>query len=588
MATLTTEPTIVGRTLDGKYRIERPIGRGGMGAVFLATHVGTGRPVAVKVILSDLVEDSEAVERFRREAQAAGQIRHPNIVDVTDFGVTRVGTRETAYLVMEYLEGRSLGEQLELQGALPLGWVVEIVEQIAVALAVAHRAGIVHRDLKPDNVWLSPDPRGGHVVRVLDFGIARLRAGRRAPEPPPAAPAVDVATGNAPPRPPAQDDLSPSGPGGAGGDGDSSPTDGPDLTIQGATLGTPAYMSPEQCLGIEVDERSDLYSLGVVTFEAITGQPPFRGTYSQLVASHVHQAPRRVDQLTRGIPAAVAGVVARALAKDPAARHQSATAFAGSLRVAAEGPGVVLQRALVLYAERFESFFRISLRTARPLVVALIAFVAAFALLRDQPRMALWLAMIIGVGAWGQVVMMSNAAFASAIERLRTRPLQAMDVKEVFADMRARIGLPRDAGDLRTMARLFSLYVRTESKAPAGRGDLSFLIAFYEGLAPTEAGRRCRELAPAVTQSYRWVGFSLIVCTGLVIALEALVAINGFGAVDRSWARTASLLFLSAALPLNAVCITPVFSSAFALLYFRARQANGEDVAISAIVPTRL
>ena len=152
--------SLLGQTLHGKYRIDELIGRGGMGSVYKAEHLGTGRPVAVKTILPRLVTDSSSIERFRREARAAGRLRHPNIVDVTDFGVAPVGDQEVAYLVMEYLEGSTLRALLERSATLSLEVVVDLVEQIALALDAAHALGIVHRDLKPDNIWLIPDPRG--------------------------------------------------------------------------------------------------------------------------------------------------------------------------------------------------------------------------------------------------------------------------------------------------------------------------------------------------------------------------------------------------------------------------------------------
>lgn len=165
---------IPGTTLSAKYRLERLLGRGGMGSVHLATHLGTGRYVAVKLIAPQFMRNAHFVERFRREARAAGRLRHPHIVDVTDFGFSRLGEDEVAYLVMEYLDGCSLGQVLREEGSLPLPRVVEILEQVCSAVHEAHQAGIVHRDLKPDNIWLEPDRLGGFRVKVLDFGIAQL------------------------------------------------------------------------------------------------------------------------------------------------------------------------------------------------------------------------------------------------------------------------------------------------------------------------------------------------------------------------------------------------------------------------------
>ena len=173
------EPNIV---LDGKYRIDTLLGQGGMGAVYRATHLGTTRTVALKIIHPHFSQDPEFVERFRREAEAAGRLRHPNVVDVTDFGFAPTRTGQVAYLVMEYLDGRSLADVLAKEGRLSTGWVVDILEQVCSAVAEAHRLGIVHRDLKPDNIWMEPNRRGGFTVKVLDFGLAKL-AGVETPAP---------------------------------------------------------------------------------------------------------------------------------------------------------------------------------------------------------------------------------------------------------------------------------------------------------------------------------------------------------------------------------------------------------------------
>jgi len=176
----------VGQTLDEKYRLERLIGQGGMGAVYLATHLGTERYVALKLIMPQFMRNEEFVERFKREARAAGRLRHPNVVDVTDFGFARAGKESVAYLVMEYLDGCTLSDVLAEETRLPLYWVVDILEQVCAAVHEAHQQGIVHRDLKPDNIWLEPNGLGGYRIKVLDFGIAKL--GEVGNAPPDAAP----------------------------------------------------------------------------------------------------------------------------------------------------------------------------------------------------------------------------------------------------------------------------------------------------------------------------------------------------------------------------------------------------------------
>ncbi|HEY9436566.1 MAG TPA: serine/threonine-protein kinase [Blastocatellia bacterium] len=166
---------MIGRLLDGKYEIEALCGRGGMGAVYRATHVGTGRRVAVKVMAPELAGDGEFVERFRREAKTIGLLRHPNIVNVTDFGVTGAGGETAAYLVMEYLEGHTLAERLKGRGTMPINEAIAVLSQICSAMDEAHRLGVLHRDLKPENIWLEPAGPNGNNVKILDFGIARLQ-----------------------------------------------------------------------------------------------------------------------------------------------------------------------------------------------------------------------------------------------------------------------------------------------------------------------------------------------------------------------------------------------------------------------------
>src|SRR5437870_5813187 len=164
----------VNRVLDDKYRLERLLGQGGMGAVYLATHLGTERYVALKLITPQFMRNEEFVERFKREARAAGRLRHPNVVDVTDFGFAEAGGETVAYLVMEYLDGCTLGDVLSEERRLPLEWVADILDQVCSAVHEAHQQGIVHRDLKPDNIWLEPNRLGSYRVKVLDFGIAKV------------------------------------------------------------------------------------------------------------------------------------------------------------------------------------------------------------------------------------------------------------------------------------------------------------------------------------------------------------------------------------------------------------------------------
>jgi serine/threonine protein kinase len=592
---------LVDQVLDGTYRLGARIGEGGMGAVYAARHLGTDRPVAIKVLLPEVVGNARAVERFRREARAAGRLRHPNVVDVTDFGVAQVDGHEVAYLVMEFLEGATLRSVLDTRGALPLDVAVEVVEQVASALDAAHAAGIVHRDLKPDNVWLVPDARGGYAVRVLDFGIALLGhldtpAGQAAPGPvePEATyvgPAIPFGVGT-----PSMFDRTLVTPDDAADvaitavrlfDVDVEDTTGR-LTHVGTLVGTPSYMSPEQWQGRETTAASDTYSLGVLAWEMLAGQRPFVGGLPELAVAHQHGA----IPVLEAHPAAVSAVIARAMAKLPSARYPGSGAFAGSLRVAAEGAGVVLRRAIALYASRWPEMSRVAWQCARvPIALAAVAAAGLVATLAtagmDSLPAAFQVALVVGVFGWFAVTLATNAYFALAIEQLRTRPFENLEAATLAAELRARLGLAADAGWWRTRARLAVYYARCEARAQVGTGDLAFLVGFLEGVPVADIPRRNRELAVGVKRSYRLIIAAVLAGLFVVPMLEAglvVLAWLQFGEPRLQLAAIAGLLLL----PVNAMLVNPVSSSAFALLYFRARQAHGEDVGLGGILPGRL
>src|SRR5205807_6924172 len=353
----------VGQTLDDKYRLERLLGQGGMGAVYLATHLGTDRYVALKLIAPQFMRNPEFVERFKREARAAGRLRHPNVVDVTDFGFPRSGNESVPYLVMEYLDGCTLSDVLAEEDRLPLYWVVDIIEQVCAAVHEAHQQGIVHRDLKPDNIWLEPNGLGGYRVKVLDFGIAKLgevstalplprhiepitteEAPTLIPSPPgdsatvasiaaktqAASPELEAATLiQSPEEPncfatPLADNDQATRMFGKGRETVVSPltTIAPaadetgNLTRVGAILGTPLYMSPEQCRGERLDARSDIYSLGIIAYQMLTGAPPFTGDTSTIIRAHKEIQPPPVRELNKKVPKRDSRVIIAALEQE--------------------------------------------------------------------------------------------------------------------------------------------------------------------------------------------------------------------------------------------------------------------------------
>jgi serine/threonine-protein kinase len=274
---------LIGRTLDGKYRLDALLGEGGMGTVYRATHLLIDRPVAVKVLRPRFVGDEAAQQRFRREARAAGRLRHPNAVAVTDFGDTPEGY---VYIVMELLEGRTLREMIADEGPLPAARALPLMGQAAAAVAAAHEAGVIHRDLKPGNIFVVRGEDSRTAVKVLDFGIAKLAA-ESAEE-----------------------------------------SDAKNLTQTGVMIGTPRYMSPEQCDGERLTPASDVYSLGVILYEMLTGAPPFNGPTPLAVAlQHSSKPPRPPRELVPAIPEELERVVLHALAKSPAERPADAEEF---------------------------------------------------------------------------------------------------------------------------------------------------------------------------------------------------------------------------------------------------------------------
>jgi serine/threonine-protein kinase len=260
--------SLVGQVFSNRYRIERSIARGGMAEVYLARDESLNREVALKALFPEFAREPSFVERFRREAQAAANLNHPNIVGIYDWGQED----GTYFIVMEYVEGRSLRDLIRSEGPIDAGRAADITAEIASALAFAHRSGVVHRDVKPGNVLITPQGN----VKVTDFGIARAGA-----------------------------------------------SDG--LTQTGSVMGTATYFSPEQAQGLAVDGRSDVYSLGVVLYELVCGGVPFVADSPVSVAyKHVREDPVPPSQRNSDVPPALEQIIMSALAKDPDHRYQSA------------------------------------------------------------------------------------------------------------------------------------------------------------------------------------------------------------------------------------------------------------------------
>ena len=356
---------IIGEVIDEKYRIIKLIGLGGMGAVYLAVHEGTGRLVALKVITPELMSDELVVERFKREARATGQLRHPHVVNVTDFGFAAAGDDKLAYLVMEHLVGQTLAELLDCAGRLPLALAVEILQQTCAAVEEAHRLGIIHRDLKPENIWLEQRTPSGYHVKVLDFGVAKLRASAQAERaasliPMPTEPEIALRERCVDPE---GSTLMV-----ASHETSSNPPPLPATLTMDVLLGTPLYMSPEQWLNRSVDARSDVYCLGVIAYRLLGGVTPFNGQKTSLYMEHIRAPPPPLASLAPELPAAVVGVVMAALEKDPARRPASAHAFATALAAAAEPSGALARRAVTFTVDHFSALVRASLVVYAPIL----------------------------------------------------------------------------------------------------------------------------------------------------------------------------------------------------------------------------
>jgi len=275
----------VGEVVGEKYRLVRLLGEGGMGSVYEARHDVIGRRFAVKFLHAELAGHPEILARFRREAQAAGSLENENIAAVTDFGSSPDGA---PYIVMEFLEGEDLAKTLARNGPLPIARAAHILIQVCRGLLAAHGRGIVHRDLKPENLLLQQRGDGGDLVKILDFGIAKLKSSEHRPE---------------------------------------------TATRTGMTLGTPYYMPPEQARGQkELDERADIYALGVILFELLSAQKPHNGeNYNAILYSILMGAAPRIEAFRPDLPPELANVVHRAMAGEAKDRYQSVSELAQAL-----------------------------------------------------------------------------------------------------------------------------------------------------------------------------------------------------------------------------------------------------------------
>lgn len=565
----------LGQILDAKYRLDRLLGRGGMGEVYLSTHLGTGRYVAVKLITPQFMRNPEFVERFKREARAAGRLRHPNIVDVTDFGVAEVDGEDVAYLVMEFLDGCTLSDVLAEEIRLPLPWVVDILEQVCSAVQEAHRRGIIHRDLKPANIWIEPNALGGYRVKVLDFGIAKLaEAAESVSTPPrreihpPAAPTAlrtaTVGTGSG-----SAEKLTPINPAAV-------PT--ATLTEVGAILGTPWYMSPEQCHGDALDARSDIYSLGVIAYQMVAGTTPFTGQAAVVLRAHQESQPKPPQEYVRKLPLPVSRVIMSALEKDPALRPQTAMAFAHALRANTENLGALYRRAFALYSEYFPQIITLSLLAHLPAILMTLMMVGlrvADPWLGHDGQIALGILIGFLRGAAnflaGSVI---SGVIAIIVTQLAVMPLKPVTLRAAFAPLRGRWRPLLKTGFMGTLKIFLGFILLViPGIVMMVRYSLWAPVVLLEGLENQAALERSRRLA---ARSWRTVFATVVFLALLPIAIEWVISrLAGVGVGDKpSLAQNVA----SELITLSSVFFLPLVSIVMALVYLKMRQLAGEEM----------
>jgi serine/threonine protein kinase len=660
----------VGEVLDGKYRLEHLLGSGGMGAVYLATHLGTARYVALKLIAPQFMRNEEFVERFKREARAAGRLRHPNVVDVTDFGFAQVKDGQVAYLVMEYLDGCTLGDVLSEEKSLTLEWTVDILEQVCSAVHEAHQQGIVHRDLKPDNIWLEPNRLGSYRVKVLDFGIAKLGEasaplenddpGATIIDNPQQAPMVasvalsaedlETATLLQPTGKEAQERQLHRKPDGAGVEviqtGQFGPAGEPEetgatklfaaqtshrgparatvaqaplsyeendgtllfdqsthspvartslvatadqgaaLTRVGAIMGTPLYMSPEQCGGGSVDKRADIYSLGVIAYQMLAGEPPFAGNTSTVMLAHREQPPQDLGERAKKIPKRVAGVVMSSLAKDPAERPQTAFALASSLRGQAEGVGTLYRRAFSLYSEYFPKFLKLSFVAHIPVMVVTILMIGLMVADKVLPKggmiqkvVMICAMVIIGllqILAYFVTTAIISGVTAIIVVQLSAAPLRPVELKTAIGVLRKR-WRPFVSTMVRVLLRLIIGYVPLviPGLIMSVRYALYAPIVLIEGLEKKAALRRSRELG---SRSWRTVIIVSVLQVLIPMVVSLLFGRIRFGIGSNLPKHSLTSQISQQVLGLMNIFIVPLISIVPALLYLKMRQLGGETL----------
>jgi serine/threonine-protein kinase len=383
---------LLGSIVAERYHILKKLGEGGMGTVYLAEHVKMGRKAALKVMNPGMNSDPDAIARFNREAANASRLNHPNVCGIYDFGETPDGL---IYLAMEFIEGESLTSLIEKNGHLAAPRAASIIHQAADALAVAHDYGIVHRDLKPDNIMIAKARDGGDMVKVVDFGIAKA-----------------------------------------------SSSDAQKVTKTGLVVGTPEYMSPEQLAGDKLDGRSDIYSLGLVAFNCLTGLLPFPSNSAQeAMIMRLTDEPKTLAEMKPDIqwPAALQKVMDKVLMRDAELRYQKSSDFGRDIAKAVENMPAAVAAAegtMVMGAApaevpktrmsaKSEATMKLSAATAGAATVSVPAPSPASTPAKKSPVMMIVAAVVVIAGIGGAAVFMKSGASASPPKSADTASKQA-------------------------------------------------------------------------------------------------------------------------------------------------------------------
>ena len=514
---------MTGEILDGKYRIDKQLGAGGMGNVYLATHLGTTRVVAVKVIAPRWAAEPQFLARFQREAQACGRLRHPNIVNVTDFGIARSAKGDMPYLVMEFLDGETLSDFQKANPELTLPMIADLLDQIGLALAEAHRHGIIHRDLKPDNIWLEPNGRGGYTVKVLDFGVAKMSLlGEWAPAIQEATPAPmasnslnggELETVAIQGRQPGQTTKTPvqveetetaaieqTPVSWSSGSFDSSAGA---QTMPGSLLGTPAYMSPEQALGKEVDFRSDIYALAVVAHLLVYGDLPYRRKHGEQFED---QPAPPVN--ARKVPRDVSDAIFAGLTKDPAERPESAVAFARRFHNAVDAEFLALRRSKAFLLQHLAPY-ALLMMPIYTIVLSVTALLVAFSK-KLMPVMAVRMILVPLASAalfiFADNLLRASAALMALDEHVRVRRFLSFRVFWKLVRMTPVLA----ATQARSMMFFGAGWVVRDCLWP--------VICVVEGLSGRKAVQRSRDLMTGLSSAGRALAIRHLALAAFAIA----------------------------------------------------------------------